>query len=155
MTCYSAQEPLRGRLFIETGQLQRGWRKTLFFCNSIFAERQSARISFPVSCILLLMLLYAAAALQVHVNCSTPMFQHPAKPSKSFLHTKIYSSNKYIVFLLLFLRGSHILTVCQQSVSSSGPQGTYLVTRVCSSLHCHVTALITDDVRLTCHWATD
>ena len=54
----AAQKPLRGRLFIETGRMQQGWRKTLFFCNSIFAGRQSARISFPVSCILLLMLLF-------------------------------------------------------------------------------------------------
>ena len=76
------------------------------------------------------MLLYAAAALQVHVNYSTPMFQHPAKPSKSFLHTKIYSSNKSIVFLLLISRGSHILTVWQQSVSSSGSPTLLLVSAV-------------------------
>lgn len=68
------------------------------------------------------------------------MFQHSAKPSKSFLHTKIYLSNKSIVFLLLISRGSHILTVCQQSVSSSGSPTLLLVsaahfTGVMSSCH--------------------
>ena len=62
-------------------------------------------------CLVTNVALYAAASLQVHVNCSTPMFQHSAEPSKSFLHTKIYSSPDSIVFLLLISQGSHVVTV--------------------------------------------
>ena len=83
------------------------------------------------------------------------MFQHPAKPNKRFLHTKIYLSNKSIVFLLLISRGSHILTVWQKSVSSSGSQGTYLILVSAAHFTGVMSHLITDDVRLTCHWATD
>ena len=110
MTCYLAL--LRSCLgFIGTGQLQRLAEENFIFLQFYFCRAAKCEDQFPrILCLVANVALYAAAALQVHVNCSTPMFQHSAEPSKTFLHTKIYLSSKSLLSSCCSFHKGHTLS---------------------------------------------
>ena len=120
--------------------MQQGWRKTLFFCNSIFAGRQSARISFPVSCILLLMLLFmqpphCRSMLTAQLQCFNTQ---PSKQEFS-THTNIFIQQVHCLPVAHFTRVTHSHSLTEVSLLFRLP-GHLPYTRVCSSLYwCDVT----------------
>ena len=84
-------------------------RKTLFFCNSIFAGRLSVRISFPVSCVLLLMLLFmqrphCRSMLTAQLQC----FNTQSSQARLFYTQKyIYPASPYCLPVAHFTRVRH------------------------------------------------